>query len=628
VLLAAADIHATLDKMSDYYRALLQRIPANSKKILDALIRGGEPCSQSGLAERLGAKQSEIARAVSWLHDFGYIVVQAVKGSKEKPYIMADRLFAQFYRMRYLQPGQQTQLAILAEFLADALEQREQFNFAECYWQRGQEPEARMMLGLALQDHHIDVEHLPESYRFTGQLIRMVGQILEPMGKGDYLFECEKLLNQYNTDEDFRAAYQQAYEFLKACNRFGNDLSGQHMAELIDGSLLQSPVMKLLALKNSVANDFSEENWRVLLSTFEGEIETFNLFRVIEGVSIAEFERLRELSKQFPLAVSYEKLAELTFSGDSDLAVAQNMEKSLNFYAIALQYRLKNEQLTGAQTVLNAINKIAKELERQGQYQIIVNVLSEILSTAKPALNHSGELIICITWLAHAYMQMNKPVEALAQYNEALKLAREQNVAKHIGFCLTVIAQYKGVMGQTGEAIVALREALSFSKTLKNEGAIAFNLGLIARYTLVDQGLNAAWKELADVKSLSASVQHLAIEQLADAINKISWLQGHAAAFAVANQLLAELPAHFDAPYEPFIRALWLGLMEVQVDKSLLRDLTAELIPIYGATMQPLADLLMQWLDYLDVPTEQREDYLSRLNPDLATTLRALGESE
>ena len=104
VLLAAADIHATLDKMSDYYRALLQRVPANSKKILDALIRGGEPCSQSELAQRLGAKQSEIARAVGWLHDFGYIAVQAVKGSKEKPYIMADRLFAQFYRMRYLQP--------------------------------------------------------------------------------------------------------------------------------------------------------------------------------------------------------------------------------------------------------------------------------------------------------------------------------------------------------------------------------------------------------------------------------------------------------------------------------------------------------------------------------------------
>jgi len=29
-----------------------------------------------------------------------------------------------------------------------------------------------------------------------------------------------------------------------------------------------------------------------------------------------------------------------------------------------------------------------------------------------------------------------------------------------------------------------------------------------------------------------------------------------------------------------------------------------------------------------DMPTEQRDDYLSRLNPDLATTLKALGEFE
>lgn len=626
VLLAAADIHATLDKMSDYYRALLQRIPANSKKILDALIRGGEPCSQSGLAERLGAKQSEIARAVSWLHDYGYIAVQVVKGSKEKPYVIADRLFAQFYRMRYLQPGQQTQLAILAEFLADALEQREKFNFAERYWLRGQEPEARMMLGLALQDNHIDVEHLPEQYRSTEQLMQVVGQILEPMGKGDYLAVCEKLLNQYSTDEDFRAAYQQAYEVLKACNRFGKDLPGHRMAELIDGSLLQSPIMKLLAYKNCVANDFSAENWRVLLSAFEGEIEVINRFKSVHEVAIVELGRLRELSKQFPLAVSYEKLAELASSGDSDLVIVQDLEKSINFYVSALRYWLKNGQLTEAQNVVGAINWAAKELMGQGQQQVVVSVLSEILSIAKSELNYSGEIIACVVWLASAYIQLNKPIEALAQCNEALKLAKEQNVANHIGFCLTMIAHLKGAMGKRGEAIIDLREALSFSKKVENEGAIALNLGQIARHTLLDQGLNAAWKELAGAKSLSSAVQHLTFEQLAGAINDISQ-QGLPAAFAVANQLLAELPAHFDAPYEPFIRALWIRMVKLEVDKKLLRDLTAELIPIYGTTMQPLADLLNQWLDYLDVPSEQHEDYLSRLNPDLATTLKALGES-
>lgn len=628
VLLAAADIHATLDKMSDYYRALLQRVPPNSKKILDALIRGGEPCSQSGLAERLGAKQSDIARAVSWLHDFGYIAVQSVKGSKEKPYIMADRLFAQFYRMRYLQPGQQTQLAILAEFLAEALEQREKFNFAERYLQRGQEPEARMMLALALKDHSIDAEQLPESCRSTEQLMQVVGQILEPAESGDEIATCEKQLSKFNTDEEFCAAYQQAYEVLRACNRFGDGLPGQRMAELIDGNLLLSPVMKLLALKNCVANDFSEKNWRVLLSTLENEIEVFKQVRAVKEAAIAEFRRLRELGKQCPLAVSYEKLAELASSDNSDLAIAQNLERSLNFYITALRFWLKIERLNEAQSVLGAINRVVKELIDQNQYQTIVNLVSEILSIAKSSLSHSGELILCVIWLANAYTQMNKLDEALVLCNEALRFAREQNVANYIACCLSIIAELKGEVGQTEEAIVALREALDFSQTLKNEEAIALNLGLIARYSWLDYGLNAAWHELAGAKTLSPSVQHQAVQELGSAIYEISRLQGLAAAFAAANQLLAELPTQFAAPYEPFIRALWINMVKRQIDRNLLRDLTDELIPLYGISMQPLAELLKQWLDYLDMPTEQRDEYLSRLNPDLAATLKALGEFE
>ncbi len=628
VLLAAADIHATLDKMSDYYRALLQRIPPNSKKILDALIRGGEPCSQSGLAERLGAKQSDIARAVSWLHDFGYIAVQAVKGSKEKPYIMADRLFAQFYRMRYLQPGQQTQLAILAEFLADALEQREKFNFAERYWQRGQEPEARMMLALALQDHRIDAEQLPEFYRSTQELMRVVEHILEPMGAGGYFAVCEKLLAQYSTDEDFIAAYKRTYEVLKICNRYGNELPGQYMAELIDDSLLQPPVMKLLGIKNCVANNFSEGNWRALLSTLENEIEVFNQFKATEGASIDEFRRLRELGKRYPLAASYEKLAKLATGGSSDLGIAPNLEKALQLYATALHYRLKNMQLTEAQSVLAAIINVAKKMYEHAHYQEIISAISEILSVAKSVLVHTVELIRCIECLALAYVQLDKPAEALVLCDEALLFAREQGETAHIAINLMMIAHLKGESGSLSEALAAQREALVLSHELKNEEWIAINIGQIARYTLLDQGLNTAWQRLGEAKALTPSMQHGAVQQLGDAIYDISRQQGLAAAFAVANQLLAELPAQFAAPYEPFIRALWINMVKRQIDRSLLRDLTAELIPLYGASMQPLAELLKQWLDYLDMPTEQRDDYLSRLNPDLAATLKALGEFE
>ncbi len=627
VLLAAEDIHATLDKMSDYYRALLQRIPPNSKKILDALIRGGEPCSQSGLAERLCAKQSDIARAVSWLHDFGYIAVQAVKGGKEKPYIMADRLFAQFYRMRYLQPGQQTQLAILAEFLADALEQREKFNFAERYWLRGQEPEARMMLALALQDNHIDVEQLPETYRSTEQLMRVAGQIFEPREKEGVIAGCEKLLAEYNTDENFCAAYRQAYEVLKVCNRFGDNFSGQRIAALIDGNLALSPVLRLWWFRFCLTYDGKEEKLCELLTGLEQAIKTIEELKADDLVRFEKIKRQHELNKQFPLAAGYEWLAKYLSGGSSASNTAPNPEKSLQLYTTALQHRLKNVQLNEAKNVLAAINRIAIQLDEQGQYQINISALSEILKIAKPALNHCIELIRCVDNLALANFGLNNYAETLELFSEALKLAREQNETDLIAYNLTLIALFKGTMGQIEESLIDHREALGFSQTLQDEVWIALNIGQIARYTLVKQGLNTTWQELAEAKSLQPTAQYSAVEHLAYAIDDISQQQGLPAAFALANQLLAELPAHFSAPYEPFIRALWIRMVALQLDKKLLRDLTSELIPLYGAAMQPLAELLKQWLDYLDVSTEQRDDYLSRLNPDLAATLKALGES-
>jgi hypothetical protein len=47
-------------------------------------------------------------------------------------------------------------------------------------------------------------------------------------------------------------------------------------------------------------------------------------------------------------------------------------------------------------------------------------------------------------------------------------------------------------------------------------------------------------------------------------------------------------------------------LTPFRLSGSLLRDLTNELIPLYGTSMQSLAELLKQWLDYLDMPTEPR----------------------
>lgn len=125
LLNGADDLDAAIEKMSDHYRALIARIPDNTKKLFDALVRGGEPASQTELAERTGARQNDISRAFAWLVDNGYVNESREPGQKTKHYRVQDRLLVQFYRMRYLHPGQRSRLAVMADLLADTL------NFAD-----------------------------------------------------------------------------------------------------------------------------------------------------------------------------------------------------------------------------------------------------------------------------------------------------------------------------------------------------------------------------------------------------------------------------------------------------------------------------------------------------------------
>lgn len=121
LLTGADDLDAAIEKMSDYYRALIERIPVNTRKLFDALVRGGEPASQTDLAARTGARQNDISRAFAWLLDNGYVSESREVGSKTKQYRILDRLLVQFYRMRYMHPGQRSRLAVMADLLADML---------------------------------------------------------------------------------------------------------------------------------------------------------------------------------------------------------------------------------------------------------------------------------------------------------------------------------------------------------------------------------------------------------------------------------------------------------------------------------------------------------------------------
>jgi hypothetical protein len=58
-----------------------------------------------------------------------------------------------------------------------------------------------------------------------------------------------------------------------------------------------------------------------------------------------------------------------------------------------------------------------------------------------------------------------------------------------------------------------------------------------------------------------------------------------------------------------------------------LRDLAAEAPPILGENVTPLVEILIAWLDDLEQGPTERIAHRKTLNPDLATTLEALGKN-
>lgn len=106
VLYAADVLHKLVDELTPYYRDRVEALPGRSQKLLDALLRGGEPATQSELARRVNAPgQRAIAGPFQDLINERIVVGEKAVGSAEVLYRAADRVFAHFYRRRIVQHG-------------------------------------------------------------------------------------------------------------------------------------------------------------------------------------------------------------------------------------------------------------------------------------------------------------------------------------------------------------------------------------------------------------------------------------------------------------------------------------------------------------------------------------------
>ncbi|MCJ8237769.1 tetratricopeptide repeat protein [Peteryoungia algae] len=127
-LTVAETMNALADRLAEYYRRRIEDLAPLVRGLLDALIRGGEPASQTQLAERVGAEgQSQIARAMTDLQRADIIRGRPAPDSRETLYAVTDRVFAHYYRRRQgSRVAHETPLASILDFLRSFYDRQEQ----------------------------------------------------------------------------------------------------------------------------------------------------------------------------------------------------------------------------------------------------------------------------------------------------------------------------------------------------------------------------------------------------------------------------------------------------------------------------------------------------------------------
>jgi len=624
-LLASADLAATLDKMTDYYRAQVERIPVRTRKLFDALLRGGEPCSQTELAERVQARQSDISRAFTWLMDFGYIIGLREKGQKATRYQVADRLFSQFYRMRYLQSGQNTQLTLLADLLADTIEFADKWRYADRYFNDGFEDEARIMAELGLNDRGINVEDISEHYQSTQSLVAL-GHDWESRDNLPNLLELVKNLDKhYATDEELTEAISKAKELASATNRF--DLLGVQLVKLIDGSFSLNPLEKYRFYCEMVKESFSQREWVELINFFEHEIKKIAQLEKEYPTDIAILKARIKLGNQYPLAVSFDGIS----SQSQELMTFENLSRleTLTFQmhcaTISVALWSSHQHWKNAAISLDRCLIITSVLRTQ--FYAIDMILENLL----PIQIHSGSAIdkmaLIDYWIGECLLELDQTKEAMEAFSKSRKKALKNEQPKPASIYLDKMAWCHSVLNNLTDSIELHKQSISEQETLNITTNIAWNIGQIARHKVALEGMTVAWgfldkHEFSEEKDRTKSVQ-----QLADTIFDCVQNKGETAAFSLGCQLFLELKRRPQYPVETILRALWIDMVDMRVPFVVLRDLSAETKNILGDDLAPLIEMLIAWLDDLEQSPQQRIEHRKTLNPDLATTLEALGEN-
>ncbi|MHB0875414.1 MAG: AAA family ATPase [Anaerolineae bacterium] len=107
-----------LDELTPYYKGRLEALPPQQRRILDVVVRAAAGAGASEVAQSTGFRPNLVAAQLGRLRAAGWLRLRRGRDKRSSRYVVADRLFHYWYRMRY-EPGQRQQLGLLVSFYRD-----------------------------------------------------------------------------------------------------------------------------------------------------------------------------------------------------------------------------------------------------------------------------------------------------------------------------------------------------------------------------------------------------------------------------------------------------------------------------------------------------------------------------
>lgn len=469
VLRAADLLQHLVDELTPYYKERIEALPGRAQKLLDALLRGGEPATQSTIAQRVKASaQSAIAGPFNELVKERMVVGQKAPDSAEVLYRVADRVLAHYYRRRVIAHGEtRCSLEALVDLLAEYFSPQQKEAKAAEFLRVGRVEEARLMARL----HDADRGTTKAARRWMLYSVgsHYIPKRLVPLASDAVAAELQAVA------EDLRRGdVDRAYARIKAAREAASRPEDQ--------------VVLLSA--------------RSYLDTYEG-IEG-GLAAAEEAVAIAK----GVADPRFLLLAEREWARSLSHLGRD----AESLEMSIRLAERARAVGLAVEEAV-------ALCSAAFELANLGCYREGLETGRKAAALAHEAGDRQEEAM-ALRNISLNLGGVGRYVEAIETARDAADLAREAGDLREEAAALLITAFSLGELGRHAEAVsTGPKAALLAHKTgdLKTEALAlrltAFSLGMLGRHAkAVETGQNAAKlaHEAGDLGGEASALRHTA----------------------------------------------------------------------------------------------------------------------